>query len=255
MHSLKNDVLYSLFPNGKYLTYSSGSTNILLTAPHGGGIKPRDIPKRKYGKVWKDTYTRRLIEKTVKYLSPVKAFYVYSDIHRSKVDLNRDIVEAAQGNKKAEKIWRDWNTLVKYYQRSIIKKFGSGLYIDIHSHNDNDCFQLGYDISAKEYIKLFSTGNTNSKTTVDSLGRYQLFDALFGEHSFHNQLKFYGYKPFLPTGDEGYFNGGRNIEVYSGNGISSIQIECPVSVLKYELDSVAMALSEIIIKFRDTFIY
>ena len=58
----------------------------------------------------------------------------------------------------------------------------------------------------------------------------------------------------MPDGHEVYFNGGRDVEVFSGNGISAIQIECPVSILKKELDYVARALANIISDFRDTYV-
>ena len=254
MHSIRRDIIQSLFPSGKYLTYSEGKSNVLISAPHGGGIKPIHMPKRKYGNRLKDTYTRRLTEKVINYLSPIKPFYVYSDIHRSRVDLNREIVEAAQGNTYAERVWNEWNTLLKYYQNEIRRLYGTGLYIDIHSHNDGDYFELGYNLNARDYLNAFESGKINATTTIDSIGKSKVYDALFGKSSFHQQLKFYDLTPFMPDGHEVYFNGGRDVEVFSGNGISAIQIECPVSILKKELDYVARALANIISDFRDTYV-
>lgn len=255
MHSIRNDILRSLFPNGKYLTYKfDKDTNILLTAPHGGRIKPYNIAYRKYGNRSIDSYTRRLTEKIEKRLIAIKGIsYVMADIHRSRVDLNRNIEEAAQGDLQAEKIWTDWNTIIKYYQRQILQKFGNCLYIDIHSHNSHDKFELGFGMPNSEYLELLNTGNTDYKSTVDSLGRDKLYDVVFGENSLHKSIESFGFKVKIPTLDGGYYSGGRNIRVFSGKGTSAIQVEAPISLLRYYLDDISEALAESIIKFHENF--
>ena len=252
MHNVFNDIYRSIFPNGKYLTYGKGSSNVLLSAPHGGAMKPFHIPRRKYGQRGKDTYTRRLVERinSNNVLSP---FYVYSDIHRSRVDLNRGIVEGAQNDYFAKGIWKDWNGLLELYTRAITKEYSRGLYIDIHSHNDGDYFELGYNLSAKSYRHLSYNGWTDSKSTLDSLGD-DTYEMVFGRKSFKSSLESYGFSTLFPTGNEVYFNGGRNIEVYNGKGIGAIQIECPVSVLETDLQAVANAITQAIEIFRKEFI-
>ena len=75
----------------------------------------------------------------------------------------------------------------------------------------------------------------------------------FGPFSIKSSLEEYGYKVLFPKGNEEYFNGGRNIEVFSGGGLGSIQIEVPVQVLKRDLTSVAYCLYDSIETFRKEF--
>jgi hypothetical protein len=248
--TIVSDLFYSAIPKNSYLRTGVGENNLIITAPHGGNIKPLFIPRRKGGVQVQDTYSRRLTEKIIEYLDE-KPYYIISDIHRSRIDLNRNIWEACEGNYRAEKIWNSWDKTIQRFTNEVIHKYRYGLYIDIHSHNDGDYFELGYNLSAKDYIKLFDEMDVTG-SSLDSLG-YDLHDMVFGSYSLKYSLEDWGYDIFFPTKNEVYFNGGRNIEVYSGNGIGAIQIECPVSILKDDLDWVAFALAESIAKFQRGF--
>ena len=246
------DLYYSLVSRDKYLINDFGHTNLIITAPHGGGMKPLSIPTRKYGKKLMDTYTRRLSKELIKLLS-YSPYYVISDIHRSKVDLNRSIEEAAQGNSKAEGIWNDWNVYIDWYKDEIDRIYGKGLLIDIHSQGKTKSFQLGYGISARTYNRMRNRESYTEKSTLSSLKQDE-YEMIFGEFSIRESLKRYGYDVLTPKDDDIYFNGGRDIEHFSGNGLGAIQIECPTSVLKKDLNGVAIALKHAILTFREWFI-
>jgi hypothetical protein len=248
------DLFYSLMvPQNGYIQYLEGNNNILLTAPHGGNMRPLSIPKRKSGISTMDTYTRRLTSKVYSlFRTEDKPTALIADIHRSKVDLNRGIREAAQGNKKAENIWWDWDKYIRVMQYDLLRRFGNVVYVDIHSHNDGKYFELGYNLNANDYLNLQRRKFTGKTTTMDSL-KGNAYDKLFGEYSIKRGLEWFGYDVFSPNGNEGYFNGGRNIEIYSGNGVGAIQIECPISLLKYDLDGVAYCIKDCISTFRDRF--
>lgn len=254
-HSLINDFYYSIFPDSrKYLTFETGETNVLLTAPHGGGIKPRDIPNRAYGNRSGDTYTRRLIQKMIN-LMDKNPYYLYSDIHRSKVDLNRDIDEAAQGNKKAEKVWKDWNHILSSYQNIIRTNFDNGLYIDIHSHNKHNKFELGYGLSVRNYLDIREGRQVKAHSTLYALKEPNKseFNTLFGDGSFVDTIEKFGFDVYTPYAEKAYLNGGRNVTKYSGNRIGALQIECPISVLKTGLNDVAYALVNGIYIFQERY--
>lgn len=244
------DLFYSFYGNN-YLRYSFGQTNVVITAPHGGGIRPYNIPKRRWGKLLKDSYTRRLTEKVVE-LMYSKPYYVISDIHRNRVDLNRDLYEAAQGNYKAERIWKMWNGLLENYIGDARDIFGKILYIDIHSHNDSDKFQLGYNISSKDYLDLYYGKKIYNITSLDSLDR-DVYDMIFGECSFKESFELMGYEVFMPDGEEPYFNGGRNIEIFNGDGVGAVQIEVPVSILEKDINKVAVAVKFAIESFKQKY--
>lgn len=256
MHSLIRDIYYSIFPNkSKYLVYKSGNSPIILSAPHGGGIKPTDIPYRMYGNRSGDSYTRRLIIEILNVVM-TKPYYIYSDIHRSRVDLNRDIIEAAQGNKKAENIWNDWNNILGYFTSSIARKHKKGLYIDIHSHKKSNKFEIGYGISAKDYLDIRAGFETKKHSTLFPLVTENNSERniLFGTSSIIGTLERFNYDVLIPDKDENYLNGGYNIKKHSGNGIGAIQIECPIPVLKKDLDGVAQAIANGILIFQERFL-
>jgi len=228
-----------------YLRYSTGNNNIILTAPHGGNLKPTDIPRRKYGRMVRDTYTNYITDKMINYFSQ-KPFYIISDIHRSRVDLNRGIVEGAQNNKDAVSIWTKWDMLLNAYCNGAKRQFNNALYIDIHSHNDSDEFHLGYNLSKQEYITLKNTGKLDNTIFT--------YDMLFGKDSIKVSLENLGYKVFEPKPEEVYYDGGENTERVGKKGIIAIQIEIPVSVAKKSKINVAKSLVKAIENFNERFV-
>lgn len=236
------DSIKSALPQRSYLTASTGNRNIIITTPHGGGVKPYNIKTRTTGQRLRDTYTRRLSEKIVG-LFIEKPYYVSADIHRSKVDLNRSLEEATDGDRRAQIVWYDWNDTINSYKSDIVNVFGTGLLADIHSHNNNDAFHLGYNISATDYLRLKNNHKLYTPSTLDSFTRWNsIYDMVFGEDSISNSIELSGYKVYTPRPGETFFNGGYNIENFSDFHTGAIQIECPVSLLKYDLDSIAHTL-------------
>jgi hypothetical protein len=257
-HSIIRDLFYSAFPDAKkYLTYGIGNSPILLSAGHGGGIIPLGLKQRTYGNRSKDSYTRRLIQRVIELLPDTnKPFYIYSNIHRKIVDLNREVMEATQGNQLAGDIWNTWHTYLRAYSLNITNKYGKGLYIDIHSHNKHDEFEMGYGLITKDYLSILNGKPTKKRSYMYSLkevGKNE-YSTLFGEHSFPNILTMFEYKVLVPEKDETYLNGGYNIKHHSGNEIGAMQIECPIPVLKYDLEGVAQAITNGIVVFQERFL-
>lgn len=241
------DIFYSIFRKEDYLTYYRGDMNLIITACHGGDMRPLSIPNRKTGKKQKDGYTKSVTELILKRFKRQKPYYIIADIHRSKVDLNREIEEGAQGNPQAQKIWSNWNWRLDSYKEDILRNYGKGLLIDIHSNNDSNQFQLGYAISANDYIAVYK-GENNTKSSLNSLNG-RLREKMFGQDSIKDTLEMYGYDVLMPSKDDTYFNGGRNIEYFSGNGLGAIQIEIPTNILKQEKELVAETISDAIKRF------
>jgi hypothetical protein len=255
-HNILGDLLYSIFPQqDKYLTYGIGNSPIILSAPHGGNIKPISIPKRTWGNRSRDTYTRRLIQRVIELL-PDKPYYIYSNIHRNRVDLNRDFEEATQGNKSAEKIWSEWNITLDKFKTVVSGRYGRGLYIDIHSHNNSSLFQIGYGLKVKDYLDLKGGWETRNHSTLHPLVDKDTSEKslCFGYNSIISNLEYNGYNVLVPKEEAKYLNGGRNIREFHGKGIGAIQVECPIPILKKDLDRVARALANSIISFRQAFL-
>ena len=244
-----SDSLQSVLPRQSYLRYGSGNTNLLITAPHGGNVKPIFFPSRKNGVLVTDTYTRRLTERLIEVLGDNnRPYYMIADIHRSKVDLNRN-KETCCEHKRAVEIWNQWDYVMTRYVNHMKNKYGKGLYLDIHSHNDSDEFHLGYGLYSKDLMRLRNNQKVTG-STMDSLGSPRRL--IFGKFSFQCTLENNLFDVFKPDGKTYFFSGGRNIKVFSGEGIGAIQIECPVSMLKTKSDrnEVAHILAIAIHEFR-----
>ncbi len=221
------------------LIYGKGDTNFVLSAPHAGSLKPKDFPTRSYGKKLKDTHSDR-IAKTIIRICNECPYYVVADIHRSRVDLNRDLKEAAQGNYRAIQVWNQWHFILNYYLENATRK-GKALYVDLHSHNESDEFQIGYDLNSKQYQE------------VKSNPLHPLYEKMFGEFSLKSLLEDRGYKVFSPNSKDVYFNGGYNIETYKKkSNVMAVQIEVPVSVAKEK--EIASDLYHILITYKEKFV-
>lgn len=246
------DIIYSIIPV-EYIEVDVNKSPVILSAPHGGGAKPLYIPRRKYGNMNMDTYTRRITNAIRDSYESSKPSTIISNIHRSRVDFNRALEEGAQGNRRAIDLWLKWNRVLKSIIDRKLVEYKRVLYIDIHSHNENDEFELGYNLNTRPYLELEKTGSTKKISSLDSLG-FNKYDMIFGEHSFKRSLELFGLKVMTPDVSNIYFNGGRNIDVFSGEGVGAIQIEVPVSVAKSDLNYVVHALKFSIETFRKYFI-
>lgn len=229
----------SWFNRDPYLTYKAGNMPLIISAPHGGNMKPVSIPKRTYGVLERDSYSKALAESVLSRFYD-KPYYIIANIHRNRVDLNRGVKEAAQGNYKATRIWDEWNEVITSYRNKILYTKSRALYVDIHSQGHDEYFHLGYNVDAKDYVDLYKGRINRLASSLDALGT-NTRELMFGEFSIKNLIESRGFKCKMPVGDEGYYNGGRNITEYNGNGLAAIQIECPISVLKNNQNLVANA--------------
>lgn len=250
------DFLYSLIPVrniNKYLIFRVGNCPVIISAPHSGEIKPINIPPRKYGNLERDSYTKTLIERVLESLNK-KPYFIFSEIHRSRVDLNRDIVEGCQGNLLAEKIWKQWNYTLDSFKQQVETKYNKGLYIDLHSHSNSDKFQIGYGLSVKEYNYLRNREKITKRSSMYAIDN-DSYDSLFGNNSIINTIEKHGFEVLIPQKEEKYLNGGRNIRVNHDEKIGAIQIECPVSILRTNLFNISKTLVDAIETFSNRFLY
>ena len=113
------------------------AADLVIAAPHGGDLKPDYIPDRATSgtycptsgcKTSKDSYTKEiselLQEKFISNYCKVP-FLVINHLHRSKLDANREIGEAAQGHVIAEEAWTNFHTFINDAQVSLKDHFGT----------------------------------------------------------------------------------------------------------------------------------
>ena len=233
----------SLFNKGEHVEYIAGNLPVIISAPHGGRMTPTSFPDRTSGVLLADGNTDLLAREIAKAFHKQTGKYphvIICHLKRIKVDCNREIKEAAQGNEKAEQVWKDFHGFIEQARHSVIEKFGKGLYIDLHGHGHPDIrLELGYLLSnqqlkgdEKDVAKLQERSSIrmlseNSKTSFVELLR--------GDSSIGGLMQERGF-PAVPSpefphaGDAKYFNGGYNTRHYGsqdGGKISSFQLECP----------------------------
>jgi len=140
----------SYFSENDYVEYIHGNLPIILSAPHGGEKRPDLIPDRDCtGCVYvNDAYTQELIREVAENIHEKTGCYPYSIIsrlHRSKLDANRAIIEAADGNVLAENAWTFYHAHVDSATAFVEQAYGKGIFIDLHGHgHDIQRLELGY---------------------------------------------------------------------------------------------------------------
>ena len=238
------------FGRENYIEYHAGNLPIILSAPHGGQLTPDEISDRTYGTFVTDLNTYELT-KTIMDTMIVRfggyPHVILCKLKRTKLDANRDSIEAAQENKYALRAWQEYHHYIEVAKKKITNDQGSGLFLDIHGHGKNpDGFYdlrswLGYLISSEELDQSDGVLNTNSYQSKSSISAwvdsssYSFIEVLRGKVSFGSILDSLGYKSLPSINDlspDGmrYFSGGYNTARHgsrSGGVISSIQIELP----------------------------
>jgi len=223
------------------------------TAPHGGDDYPSELPNRTNTSTYSVVTEPDLWTANMARSIRTAAFNRYGryphviicNVHRAKVDCNRDIVEGAQNNTNTQTVWREFHEFINIARRSVSNSYGRGLYIDLHGHgHDIQRNELGYDLTDADLFKSTLTSSDEDDSTIRALSRRsrQSFENVVrGDLSLGALLEKRGY-PSVPSNlnrNQGisngvtnvYFNGGHNCQIYGtslGNGgtIDAIQIEC-----------------------------
>lgn len=231
----------------KYIEVRSGTLPIILTVPHGGTLKPENVLARRYGVTGIDSNTAPLSEMIIEELQSRyggRPHAIFSRLHRSKLDPNRDIKEAAQGDPTAEGAWRHFHDSAQKACAAVMKKHGLGLLLDIHGQRHTDPrVELGYLIRGEELAANDTALNADTallaRTSVRDLDKRspQGFAALVrGPQSLGGLLEARGFKCLpsptkaKPGPGAAYFSGAYDITAHGsrdGGTVSAIQIECP----------------------------
>lgn len=226
-----------------YTEYHPGTLPLVLTAPHGGYLTPAGIPDRSWGTTVQDRNTRELTMAVREALFARTGAYphvILSNLHRIKLDPNREIVEAAQGNSEAERAWWEFQIFAEEAGNLVEEAFGEGLHLDMHGHgHEIDRLELGYLLSGSDLSEpdgLLSGPAYVNRSSVKALAEKpgnDLASLVRGFHSLGTLLE-ERRVPAVPStsqpnpGLEDYFTGGyitqRHGSRDDGN-VSAIQIE------------------------------
>ena len=240
---------HSYFSENDYVEYIAGNLPIIISAPHGGHLKPTSIPDRNcehcvYGK---DSYTQELIRAVKDAIHRKTACYphiIINRLHRIKFDANRAIEDAADGNAEVENAWYAFHEFIDSAKHQVIQNYSKGLYIDLHGHgHDIQRIELGYLLSKSKLQLTNELLNSNTyieqssieKLINNNVNSFSHSELLRGEKSLGTLLAQKNYPAVpssniaFPKDDEAYFRGGYNTRRHSKTDsvtLDGIQIEC-----------------------------
>jgi len=252
------------------MEYTPGTTNLIISVPHDGFLHPASIPDRVDGcrealgglchfpwtpdcpskgpstdewycraTTYSDTFTqemgRGLVEEFTR-LTGTRPYLVVNNLHRSKMDANRDINRAAHGNTDAEDAYNDFHQFIEQAEAAL---GGPGLLIDLHGHtHPHEKVEIGYNYQPKDINKGDFTVDVSSMNALMVRTGMSPPELLAGDHSLGAMFEKEGYKtipsPRQPVpGEDKYFRGGYTTRKHGskdGGVVDALQIEVPVGI-------------------------
>jgi len=234
------------FDSTGYIEYTAGNLPIILSAPHGGLLDPVDIPDRDCSNCVyvNDSYTQEIargVSDRLVAITGCQPHLVINLLHRRKLDANRTVGEAADGDPTGEKAWRAYHRYMHEAKASVERDYGQGIVLDLHGHaHDIQRIELGYlltrqdlesstseidDLGTKSSIKNLSINNRQDLSFSSLLRGQDSFGSLLEDQNLPTVPS--DLDPF-PFQGESYFTGGyitrRHGSVSTGS-IDAIQIE------------------------------
>ncbi|KAL5265276.1 hypothetical protein ACHWQZ_G006122 [Mnemiopsis leidyi] len=243
-----------------YAEYYPGSEDscIILTAPHGGNIKPDVIPDRcktccnnsvpgcKFGQskysvsLVRDTFTLEMAITLRSELSAMlgeRPHLVICNLNRRKLDVNRDLDNGAQHNPHAERAWRDYHAFIKLARGRVARNCGRGVIFDIHGQSHPEkLVELGYALSSDQLHSIPHPEHSSIRCLCHC-SKYRFENILRGPQSLGARLNMEGFisvpSPLHPTPPAKYYSGGYTVQEWGSSRCSTvdaIQLELPYHV-------------------------
>ncbi len=235
-----------------YVEYIFGNMPIIISTPHGGILTPSNIPNRTDALCGTTITTvtdsntddlARALDTSLRNLMGCRPHTIICRLERTKLDMNREINEAACGNAIAITTWNNYHAMIDTARKYIIAKFGRGLFIDLHGHgHPTQRHEIGYLLSASDlrasdtYINSASTVASSSirSLVANNNNNFNHVQLLKGTTAFGTLLANAGYpsvpsqQDTAPAAADEYFNGGYNTLRWgstSGGLLDALQIE------------------------------
>jgi len=228
-----------------YVEYVPGTLPLVLSVPHGGDLEPAEIPDRTWGETVTDSWTRetaQAVRDAFVARTGRAPHIVVSRLRRTKLDPNREMVEAAQGSPFAENAWNEFHGFVAIAEKTVEDAFGSGFYIDLHGHGHEILrAELGYLLSANdlertdEALDAGGYAERSSLRAIAAASGASFSELLRGASSLGGLLAAGGVAavpspPDPSPGTAPYFTGGYNVDRYGSRisgAVSGVQMELP----------------------------
>lgn len=239
------DISETIFPVQQWTTITQGTMPLVLIAPHGGSLKPEELPDRTCSGcvVLNDVYTQELATAIdLAFINRIgkRPFVIINKLHRIKFDGNRDRVEATGGYAPLDQFWVHFHNAIDTARIRALRLHNRALVIDLHGHgHDNQRLELGYLLSAVELRGDATTLDQllSGESSISGLAQSSSkgIDLLRGTSSLGHFFQGQGVpavpspQDLAPRNGEPYFNGGFNTYRYgsiNGSKSDAIQIEC-----------------------------
>ena len=250
---------YAAMGDKAYIKYVRGTLPIILAAPHGGPLKPASIPDRTSGVTGNDSHSREttlLLARELALATGRLPHVVINRLARIKLDANREIKEAAQGNKEAELAWQQFHGFIGSAKADLHKRCGKGLFVDMHTNGHSEKWlELGYLLSAKDLggndaaLDAAAMVKKSALRSLATVNGAKLSALVRGPASLGGKLQSAGVKVVPspkhkdPAGG-GYFSGGYNTQQHGsrdGGAVDAMQVESHFSLMDTEAKRLAYA--------------
>jgi N-formylglutamate amidohydrolase len=232
----------------QYVEYWAGDLPLIISVPHGGSLEPTEIPNRTCATCTtvKDANTRELgiaLHAAIKNAFGCAPHLIISNLHRKKLDPNREIAEAAQAIPAAELAWREFHEFINAAKKAVSDQHQRGLLIDLHGHGHAiQRLEIGYLLDTLDLrlsdVSLSAPQQVNSSSirrlVGDNRGRLKMAQLIRGPYALGSLLAEANY-PSVPSAamwspslGEPYFNGGYITRIHGSqdnSAIDALQIE------------------------------
>ncbi len=224
----------------------AGDLPVVITVPHGGRLTPEGYARREKGVRDMDVNTQELGRAFAAELTRRTgghAGMVISLLHRSRLDPNREIVEAAGGHAPAEAVWRAFHGAIESALAAAVARHGFAFLIDLHGHAHPIArLELGYGLGAPQLNVDDATFDRSQVIGISTLRDLHAArgggaaSLLRGPRSLGALLAERGFRAVPSPADPGpganpFFSGGYIVRRHAAEPattkVDGLQIECP----------------------------
>jgi len=138
-----------------FIKKGMGNCPIVLSVPHGGRKKPKDIKDKTQGLKKSEVNIYKISKKLIHKLKTenIELFFVIGKIHRSKVDFNRSDENPKSFNKEctnAKQIYKEYHDSLDEYVKICLDKFNFCLLLDLHGFKNANSKEIIFGL---RYLK------------------------------------------------------------------------------------------------------
>jgi hypothetical protein len=196
----------SQWGTNQYIEYVPGSLPLLICAGHGGRLEPETIADRVNGIITSDFNTDLLAVAIAEALAERTGAWphlVMCHLHRRKVDPNRSLDEATDGDEGAILAWNEYHAFIGTARTAMVAQTGLGLLLDVHGHGQEPArLILGYALNPEDLdlagADFEAEAETSSLRDLNQRSPATFAELVCGQTSFGGRYQAAGF-PAVPS--------------------------------------------------------